>query len=343
MTYTISPERYRTDVDARARARAGNPYVYGGAFTVDPDDSCDCSSLVFQTAAWIIGRKDWSGNRYGSTESARLHYQIVYDLGLRPMPAGGPPINSIMLVGFMHGGGGEYSHTACTIRGTDRPGGDVKFSSRGVDWESQGNGVFYYDGARAWNDPLFHDFWYLDAVLGVATPPVNEIDAEYARAKSWIGKRLDGLELKAPDGEGRLVRCEGGVIYWHPRVHGGQKIGWQAIAVPNDVMQVWKRQGYEKGPIGYPTQRHYVDPNTGTIQAFQRGAVFRKYGTNGGIVTGKILERYASEKYEKGRLGYALGDEVFYDGGRVQQFEYGESYFHPSMVVDFINDPEPTK
>jgi hypothetical protein len=36
-----------------------------------------------------------------------------------------------------------------------------------VDWESQGNGVFLYDGARAWNDRLFHDYWYLDTRLDV--------------------------------------------------------------------------------------------------------------------------------------------------------------------------------
>lgn len=338
MTITITPERYRTDVDARARARAGNPYVYGGAFTTDPDDSCDCSALVFQTAAWIMGRTDWSGNRYGSTESARLHYQIVYDLGLRPMPAGGPPINSLMLVGFMHGGGGEYSHTACTIRGTDRPGGDVRFSPRGVDWESQGNGVFYYDGARAWNDPLFHDFWYLDAVLGAAGPVINEINSEYDRAKGWIGKRLDAVEQPAPDGEGKFIRCEGGSIYWHPKVNTAAAPGMRAIAVPNEVMGAWRRAGYERGPIGYPTRRHYTD-NIGIIQGFQRGAVYRKHGTNGGVVHGKIGERYAAEKAEKGRLGYPLGDEQIFDGGRTQGFEHGDAYFHPSMVVEILDGP----
>ncbi|AHJ86462.1 endolysin [Mycobacterium phage 20ES] len=165
-----------------ARARNGLPYAYGGAFTNDPKRSTDCSGLVLQTAAWYMGRTDWVGNRYGSTESFRLDHKIVYDLGFRRMPPGGPaalPFKPVMLVGLMHGGGGENSHTACTLMTMDIPGGPVKMSDRGVDWESHGNrngvGVDLYDNARAWNDPLFHDFWYLDAKLEDAPAAPGEM------------------------------------------------------------------------------------------------------------------------------------------------------------------------
>jgi hypothetical protein len=340
MTRTISPEKYR-EFDAWARARDGNPYGYGGAFTRNPDVSTDCSGLVLQSAAFLIGRTDWPGNRYGSTESFRLDYKIVYDLGFRRGTR--PPFAPIMRVGLQHGGGGIYSHTACTVYGNDKPGGPVKQSARGVDWESQGNGVFYYEGARAWNDGLFHDYWYLDAKLGEVAPPVppiNEINAEYDRAKAWIGKRVDGEEQPAPDGEGKFIRCEGGHIYFHPKVNADKPAGQRAIAIPADVFEVWKRQGFERGPLGYPTQRHHVDKGVGTIQAFQGGAIYRKYGTDGGVLNGKILERYAAQKAEKGRMGYPLGDEKFFDGGRVQEFEHGEAYWHPSSVVQFLNDPK---
>ncbi|ALF02150.1 lysin A [Mycobacterium phage LadyBird] len=156
-----------------ARARNGLPYAYGGAFTNDPKRSTDCSGLVLQTGAWYMGRTDWVGNRYGSTESFRLDHKIVYDIGFRRLPPGGVkalPFKPVMLVGLQHGGGGVNSHTACTLMTMDIPGGPVKMSDRGVDWESHGNraggiGVDLYDYARAWNDPLFHDFWYLDAKL----------------------------------------------------------------------------------------------------------------------------------------------------------------------------------
>lgn len=174
-TTTIITRQRAQEVHDLAIARAGLPYSYGGAFTRNPKISTDCSGLVFQTAAWYQGRSDWPGNRYGSTESFRLNYRIVFELGFKRLPAAGLsalPFTPVMLVGVQHGGGGRFSHTACTLMTMDEPGGPVVVSKRGVDWESQGNGVYLYGGARAWNDRLFHDFWYLDAKLDVdATAP----------------------------------------------------------------------------------------------------------------------------------------------------------------------------
>ncbi|AAC18450.1 lysin A [Mycobacterium phage Lakes] len=189
------------------RARAGNRYGYGGAFTLNPRDTTDCSGLVLQTAAWYGGRKDWIGNRYGSTESFRLDHKIVYDLGFRRLPPGGVAalgFTPVMLVGLQHGGGGRYSHTACTLMTMDIPGGPVKVSQRGVDWESRGEvngvGVFLYDGARAWNDPLFHDFWYLDAKL--EDGPTQSVDAAeiLARATGLAYNRAVALLPAVRDG-----------------------------------------------------------------------------------------------------------------------------------------------
>jgi len=171
MTKIITKTKAR-EVDNFCRARSGLPYAYGGAFTTDPSRSTDCSGLVLQTGAFIMDRTDWSGNRYGSTESFRLNHATVYNIGFKRLPAGGVKevgFQPIMLVGLQHGGGGVYSHTACTLFYADKPGGEIKESTRGIDWESSGSyGVEYYDYARAWNDTLFHDFWYLDARLETA-------------------------------------------------------------------------------------------------------------------------------------------------------------------------------
>ena len=337
MTTVLTHEKAR-EVDTFARARNGLYYGYGEAFTRDRRQSTDCSGLVLQTGAISAGRTDWPGNRYGSTESFRLGYDIVFKIGFKRMPKGGLSaigFTPVMLVGLQHGGGGVYSHTACTLMFLDKPGGPIKESARGVDWESMGDGVRYYDLARAWNDSLFHDFWYLDMRLGQPAVVINEINAEYDRAKAWIGKRLDASEVSLPDGEGRMVRCEGGVIYWHPKVNGGAPQGMRAIAVPNAVMEVWKRVAYEKGPLGYPTMRHYTD-SSGVIQAFQGGAVYRKTGTGGGVLVGRIGQRYSAEKAEKSKLGWPLGDEQFFDGGRRQDFEHGSLYWHPSQVIEVL-------
>ncbi|AGS82694.1 LysA [Mycobacterium phage AnnaL29] len=207
MTFVVTRQRAQ-EVHDRARARAGLPYAYGGAFTNDPKRSTDCSGLVLQTAAWYGGRTDWVGNRYGSTESFRLDHKIVYDLGFRRMPPGGLaalPFKPVMLVGLQHGGGGVNSHTACTLMTMDIPGGPVKMSDRGVDWESRGGnpGVRLYDGARAWNDPLFHDFWYLDARLEDGVPAnVDRVEIlaratglTYNRSAVLLPALSEGLKL----------------------------------------------------------------------------------------------------------------------------------------------------
>lgn len=196
MTKVITKQKAR-EVDMWCRARSGLLYAYGGAFTTDPKRSTDCSGLVLQTGAYTMGRTDWSGNRYGSTESFRLNYQIVYDIGFKRLPAGGVAalgFKPIMLVGLQHGGGGVNSHTACTMFYADVPGGEIKQSARGIDWESSGsNGVRYYDYARAWNDPLFHDFWYLDATLETASVPATPQPVIVGPADDQLNMRFNCL------------------------------------------------------------------------------------------------------------------------------------------------------
>ncbi|AOE44412.1 lysin A [Gordonia phage Ghobes] len=344
MTFVVSREHVES-FDQWARARDGNPYGYGGAFNLNPDVSTDCSGLVLQSAAYLTKVKNWVGNRFGSTESFRLDYPVVYELGFKRF-SGDPsrlPFKPLLLVGLQHGGGGIYSHTACTFYGKDVPGGPVKESARGVDWESQGNGVYYYEGARYWKDSLFHDFWYLDAKLAPAAPAVNEIDAEAKRAAAWLGKRksVDSegkpVEHKAPDGEGRFAHFENGSVYWHPRVNADQPVGLRAVAVPKDVFEVWARVGFETGPLGYPLLRHVVDKGVGTIQGFTGGAVYRKYGTSGGVLVGRIGDSYYKDGAEKSPLGWPLGDEEFFQDGRVQQFENGKAYWHASGVTKLLN------
>lgn len=135
------------EFDAWARARDNLYYGYGEYFEPDPKFSTDCSGLVMSTGAFFQGMNPYQ--RYGSTESFRLDYKIVYDLGFRRGP-GGP--EHFFKVGLFHGGGGPNSHTACTVNG--------------IAWESSGaNGVQYGPPARGWNASMFDDFWYWDGVL----------------------------------------------------------------------------------------------------------------------------------------------------------------------------------
>ena len=333
MTFTVTAERAQ-QIHDRAIARDGLYYGYGEAFTTNPKQSTDCSGLVLQTGAWYRGRTDWSGNRYGSTESFRLNYPIVYEIGFKRMPRGGLSaigFRPVMLVGLQHGGGGVYSHTACTLMTMDKPGGPVKQSARGVDWESQGNGVFLYEGARSWNDGLFHDFWYLDAVLQSA-PVVNEIDQEASRAKAWIGARETGqLDTAVPGG--KYSDFTGGRIYWHPRVRANAKPGDRAVAVPNHILEAYNKAGSSAGPLGLATQRHTVIAGVGDIQAFERGVIYRKYGMDGVVVHGAILDRFARANFETGWGWPVTNESPTAEGGRTQDFEKRTATWHPSGVI----------
>lgn len=339
MTVTITAARAQ-EVHSRATARRGLKYGYGGAFNTNPRQSTDCSGLVLQTGAWYAGRTDWPNNRYGSTESFRLNYKIVFDLGFKRLGSGLAnaraalarlPFRPVMLVGLQHGGGGVYSHTACTLMTWDKPGGPVVESARGVDWESQGNGVFLYDGARAWSDPLFHDFWYLDAKLAT-TPAINEIDSEAKRAAAWIGKRLSG-EQKTADGTGLYSDFENGRIYFKVGVRAHRPAGDRAIAIPTHLREGYDQLGSSAGPLGCPIERHRTVIGLGDWQAYERGMIYRRFGGDPIPVHGAILQRFAKAGYEQ-EWGWPLGPETpVADGGRDQKFEHVSARWHPSGVT----------
>lgn len=142
-----------------AQQRNCLPYAYGGSFSPNPDDSTDCSGLVFSGAALLVGMNPHQ--RYGSTETLRLARinRVAAPCGLIPARSKADvPANSAFKVGVQHGGGGPDSHTACT------------FTTDGVsyNWESRGYpGVILNkcgsEIARGWDNPLFTDFWYLPA------------------------------------------------------------------------------------------------------------------------------------------------------------------------------------
>lgn len=145
-----------------AQARHGLRYAYGGSFSRNVRDSTDCSGVVFSAAAILDGRDPY--RRYGSTETARLARMngTPAPCGILPASsAAAVPADAPLKIGFQHGGGGEFSHTACSFFVDGR---EYAFESRG--WPGvlctvpsrAANPPDQY--GRAWNSALFHDFWY---------------------------------------------------------------------------------------------------------------------------------------------------------------------------------------
>ncbi|PTR42022.1 LGFP repeat-containing protein [Rhodococcus sp. OK611] len=161
----------------------------------------------------------------------------------------------------------------------------------------------------------------------VVVPAPTAIDAEALIAKAWIGARITAGEESTPDGRGRYARFENGAIYWSPSTG--------AWAVPSTVLTTWAERLWEAGALGYPIGRHAVLTGAdgrpvGDVQGFEGGAIYRRYGQPGAVVTGRIRERWNRSGFENGPLGWPLSDEVEVDGGgRVQEFEHGRIAWSP--------------
>lgn len=71
-------------------------------------------------------------------------------------------------------------------------------------------------------------------------------------------------ETATPDGFGRFNFFEGGAIYYHPNLG--------TFAVPKLIAEVWKKEGWEKGKLGYPVSDEIIK-NNNSVQYFEFGAV----------------------------------------------------------------------
>lgn len=170
----------RTQADqvlAYIRSKAGLPYHFGGS----GNPGGDCSWFAYAPAAMLAGLPP--NKRYGSTDAYNVRATWEKPdarLGLVQAPnRAGVPADAILKLGFLHGGGGANSHVSGTFDG-------VNFESRGMYRGVSGHVVG--GTARAWNDGLYHDFWYLPARVGAADPDAFPLPA------GWYYGPLDGPE-----------------------------------------------------------------------------------------------------------------------------------------------------
>lgn len=131
-------------------------------------------------------------------------------------------------------------------------------------------------------------------------------------------------ELTNPDGHGKRSVFQNGPIYW--------SAASGAYPVVNHFFAAWQRNGWEAGPLGYPTSDEIVNPdNIGRRQYFQGGTVYWRLN-EAYYVTGAIRDKWGETGWEGGPLGYPTGDEVkLPDGqGRMNRFEHGAVYWSPT-------------
>ncbi|HUS33226.1 MAG TPA: hypothetical protein VMZ53_32210, partial [Kofleriaceae bacterium] len=71
-------------------------------------------------------------------------------------------------------------------------------------------------------------------------------------------------EAGTPDGIGRYSVFERGSIYWTPQIG--------AYEVHGRIRDKWKDEGWEAGPLGYPTSDEYAVPG-GRRSDFEHGSI----------------------------------------------------------------------
>lgn len=136
-------------------------------------------------------------------------------------------------------------------------------------------------------------------------------------------------ELTNPGNTGKRSTFVNGPIYW------SSSSGAHPVA--NHFFAAWQRNGWEAGPLGYPTTDEIVNPDgIGRRQEFQNTAAIYWRLNEAYAIRGAIRQKWNSLGAEQGILGYPVSDEINTVGDYTRfgtttnAFERGALYWHPS-------------
>jgi len=141
-------------------------------------------------------------------------------------------------------------------------------------------------------------------------------------------------ETTTPDGYGRFNFFEGGAIYYHPNLG--------TYAVPKLIAEVWKKEGWETGKLGYPVSDEIIK-NNNSVQYFEFGAAISTKASPYKVIFNTMREKnglYTKWRATGGIDSY-LGDLVTANKNYPKKFRYhfaefqnGFIYENPNLVVD---------
>jgi uncharacterized protein with LGFP repeats len=137
-------------------------------------------------------------------------------------------------------------------------------------------------------------------------------------------------EVTAPDGVGRFNHFSAdGSIYWTPSTG--------AHTIYGAIKADWAARGWERGPVGYPTQDESDVNNPtspgGRMQTFAAGQMFWSTMTGAHEVHGAILQDYLVGAFGPMSFGLPTTDEVTAPDsvGRFNHFDHdGSIYWTPT-------------
>ncbi|QXG77177.1 hypothetical protein KUM42_06575 [Modestobacter sp. L9-4] len=118
-----------------------------------------------------------------------------------------------------------------------------------------------------------------------------------------------------------------------------------ARMVRGAIRDVWVSRGAQDGALGYPTSDEVCGlVGGGCFTWFQGGAVYFSPGTGVRVLTGPVLDKWSTQRYETGLLGYPVADQVcgLTGAGCAQQFQGGSVYWTAStgarQVIGAVRD-----
>lgn len=129
---------------------------------------------------------------------------------------------------------------------------------------------------------------------------------------------------------GGVQDSQGGQIYRGPVARGAK-----SAAVTGAILDRWKAIGGTGSALGFPTRDEAKTPDgVGRFSEFEAGSVYWSPATGAWEVPVGILQKWATEGFERGRLGYPIGapqsDGVY---RMTQQFEHGTITGYDARIV----------
>ena len=109
-------------------------------------------------------------------------------------------------------------------------------------------------------------------------------------------------------------------------------------AISGAIADAWGAQGWEQGPLGYPSADLLCGlVNGGCVQNFQHGSYYTSAASGTHVVTGAFATAWGAQKWEQGPLGYPTADQQcgLTGGGCKQTFQGGTLYARSATAGPF--------
>lgn len=181
---------------------------------------------------------------------------------------------------------------------------------------------------KGWHLVVSNMAGYASTQLPSTTTPPSSTQTPLAIKAAQINGALGlptGPEVYGLKDGGAYRMYQLGALIYSPA--SGARISFGAIRT------TWASQGFEAGPLGYPTTDEVGGIKDGGVyQNYQGGAIIWSPSTGAQISSGPIRTKWLATNVEAGPLGYPVTGEIkgLKDGGSFQNFQGGTIMYSPA-------------